>query len=541
MKHFRFPLIQITAGNARDYLLAVLSGVLLTLSFPKAEISYLAWIALVPLLAACEQKSPMKAGKLAFVAGLTSYGGILYWINIVVTTYGKLPLLVSLSVYLMLVAYLAAFFFVLFYLARKAELRGISIVVSVPFLWVGLEFVRSFLLTGFPWASLGYSQYRILPLIQVTDITGVYGLSFLLVLANCVVYLAIKGMKTSESKGRPYRSAAVFFVLLAAVLLYGSFRMRQEPVGVPLKVALIQGNIDQGIKWDPAFMEETIAIYERLSRRAADDVVDLVVWPESAAPFFFQAPGPPTDRITSLAREIHAPLIFGSPAFDDSGSHRRYFNSAFLLSSSGEVLGRSDKIHLVPFGEYVPLAKLLPFVQKLVVGVGDFSPGDSLAALDIGKGKVGVLVCFEGIFPDLSRSYVREGAQLLVNITNDGWYGRSSAPYQHLSMAVFRAVENGVPLVRAANTGISAIIDKKGKISLATPLFKEDYLVGEVILGKGGTVYTRIGDVFALVCLGIAMTIAVLGFRKSQQYKHMRSRECSEKKLHESKTWKSAL
>lgn len=511
-------MLHFSAGNSQDYLLAVLSGVLLTLSFPKAEISYLAWIALVPLLAACEHKSPMKAGKLAFVAGLTTYGGILYWINIVVTTYGKLPLFISLSVYLMLVAYLAAFFFVLFYLARKAELRGVPVVVSVPFLWVGLEFVRSFLLTGFPWASLGYTQYRILPLIQVTDITGVYGISYLIVLANCVVCLAIKVLKTRESRGRPYRSAAVFFVLFAAVLLYGSFRLRQEPVGVPLKVALIQGNIDQGIKWDPAFMEETIAIYERLSRRATDEgAVDLVVWPESAAPFFFQVPGPPSVRITSLAREIHAPLIFGSPAFDDSGSLRRYFNSAFLLSSSGEVVGRSDKIHLVPFGEYVPLAKLLPFVQKLVEGVGDFSPGVTLAALDIGKGKVGVLVCFEGIFPDLSRSYVREGAQLLVNITNDGWYGRSSAPYQHLSMVVFRAVENGVPLIRAANTGISAIIDKKGNISLATPLFKEDYLVGEVILGKGGTVYTRIGDVFAFVCLGIAMTIAVLGFRKSQQ------------------------
>ncbi|RQW83642.1 MAG: apolipoprotein N-acyltransferase, partial [Geobacter sp.] len=274
-------MLHFSAGNSRDYLLAVLSGVLLTLSFPKAEISYLAWIALVPLMVACEQKSPMKAGKLAFVAGLTTYGGILYWINIVVTTYGKLPLLVSLSVYLMLVAYLAAFFFILLYLARKAELRGVSVVVSVPFLWVGLEFIRSFLLTGFPWASLGYSQYRILPLIQVTDITGVYGISFLIVLANCVVYLAIKGLKTRESRGIPYRSAAVFFVLFAAVLLYGSFRLRQEPVGVPLKVALIQGNIDQGIKWDPAFMEETIAIYERLSRRAAEGAVDLVVWPES--------------------------------------------------------------------------------------------------------------------------------------------------------------------------------------------------------------------------------------------------------------------
>lgn len=506
----------LASNKALGYLLAALSGVLLTFSFPKAEISYLAWFALVPLLVASGQKSPVKAGLLGFVAGLVAYGGILYWINIVVTTYGKLPLAVSLAVYLLLVAYLASYFFVLFYLARKAELRGVPVVVSVPFLWVGLEFLRSFLLSGFPWASLGYSQYRILPLIQVVDITGVYGISYLIVLANCVVYLAIKGMKSKESRAYPYRSAAVFFVLLAAVLLYGTFRLCQEQVGVPLKVALVQGNIDQGIKWNPAFMEETLSIYERLSRQAAAGGVDLVVWPESAAPFFFQEPGQPTDQITSLARELHAPLIFGSPAFDDNGTRRRYFNSAFLVSSSGEVLGRSDKMHLVPFGEYVPLAKLLPFVHKLVVGVGDFSPGDSLAALDIGKGKVGILVCFEGIFPELSRSYVRDGAQLLVNITNDGWYGRSSAPYQHLSMAVFRAVENGVPLVRAANTGISAIIDKKGHISHSTPLFKEAFVTGEVILGKGGTIYTRIGDVFALMCLGASIVITFLGFRKSE-------------------------
>ncbi|MDD2337445.1 MAG: apolipoprotein N-acyltransferase [Geobacteraceae bacterium] len=506
----------LAGSKVPDYLLAALTGVLLTFSFPKAEIACLAWFALVPLLVACGQKTPLQAGKLGFVAGLITYGGILYWINIVVTTYGKLPLAVSLMVYLMLVAYLASFFFLLFYLARKAELRGISVVVSVPFLWVGLEFLRSFLLSGFPWASLGYSQYRILPLIQVVDITGVYGISYLIVLANCVVYLAIKGMKSKESRVYPFRSAAVFFVLLAAVLLYGTLRLRQEQVGVPLKVALVQGNIDQGIKWDPSFMEETLSIYEHLSQRAAAGGVDLVVWPESAAPFFFQEPGPPTDRITTLAREIHAPLIFGSPAFDEKGSPRRYFNSAFLVSSSGEVLGRSDKMHLVPFGEYVPLAKLLPFVHKLVVGVGDFSPGDSLAALDIGKGKVGILVCFEGIFPELSRRYVRDGAQLLVNITNDGWYGRSSAPYQHLSMAVFRAVENSVPLVRAANTGISAIIDKKGNISHTTPLFKEAFVTGEVILGKRGTIYTRIGDVFAFLCLGVSILITFLVFRKTQ-------------------------
>jgi len=501
--------------KARDYLLAALTGVLLVFCFPKAEISWLAWFAFVPLLVACGQKSPVKAGKLAFVAGLVGYGGIIYWINIVVTTYGKLPLVVSICLYLLLVAYLAAYFFVLFYLVRRVEQRGIPVVVSLPILWVGLEFLRSFLLTGFPWASLGYSQYRVLPLLQVVDITGVYGISFLIVLANCVLFLLFNWIRARGSRVFPFRSTVVFLVLIVAVLLYGFSQLRQEPAGVPLKVALIQGNIDQGIKWDPAFMEETISIYERLSRRAAAAGVDLVVWPESAAPFFFQEPGPPTDRITSLARDLQAAFIFGSPAFDDDGPRRRYFNSAFLLSSSGEVLGRSDKMHLVPFGEYVPQAKLLPFVHKLVVGVGDFSPGDTLAALDIGKGKVGVLVCFEGIFPELSRRYVRGGAQLLVNITNDGWYGRSSAPYQHLSMSVFRAIENGVPLVRAANTGISAIIDEKGHISQATPLFVEDFCAGEVILGVGGTIYTRIGDVFALLCLGVSLGLTFFAFRKT--------------------------
>jgi apolipoprotein N-acyltransferase len=516
VNRFRFSPGSINSVTVRDYLLAVITGVLLTLSFPKAEISFLAWIAFVPLLIACGHKNPVKAGKLGFVAGLVSYGGILYWINIVVTTFGKLPLVVSICVYLMLVAYLAAFFFLLFFLVRKAEQKGLPIVLSFPFLWVGLEFIRSFLLTGFPWASLGYTQYRILPLIQVAGITGVYGISFLLVLANSVIYLAIRARNKSQGVGYPYRSATVFLVLLATVLLYGSYRLRQPQTGVPLKVALIQGNIDQGIKWDPAFMEETILIYERLSRQAAAGGVDLVVWPESAAPFFFQTAGPASERITSLAREIHAPVIFGSPAFDDTSNRRRYFNSAFLVSSSGDVLGRSDKLHLVPFGEYVPLAKLLPFVQKLVEGVGDFSPGDSLATLQLAKGTIGVLVCFEGIFPELSRRYVREGAELLVNITNDGWYGRSSAPYQHLSMAVLRAVENGVPLVRAANTGISAIIDKKGNISHTTPLFKECFLTGEVLLGQGGTIYTRFGDVFALVSLGVSIFITLLGFRKSQ-------------------------
>jgi len=511
----RFRMPGFRSVQRRDYLLAAVSGVLLALSFPKAELWFLAWIAFVPLLLACGQKSAKKAARLGFTAGLVAYGGILYWINIVVTTYGKLPLPVSVCLYLILAAYLAGYFAVLCFLVRRAEEKGIPAVLSFPFLWVGLEYLRSFLLTGFPWASLGYSQYRILPLVQLADLTGVYGISFLIALANVVAYLLLrKFAKKGEDDVYPVRSAAVLVVLLAVVLVYGSLRLRVPETGEPLKVSLIQGNIDQGIKWDPDFMEATIAIYERLTRQAAAGGADLVVWPESATPFFFQEESPQSFRIKALAREIRSSLLIGSPAYEEGFSRRRLFNSAFLVSPQGEVLGRSDKVHLVPFGEYVPLAKLLPFVHKLVVGVGDFSPGDKITPLITAKGKLGVLVCFEGIFPELSRQYVRKGAEVLVNITNDAWYGRSSAPYQHLSMSVFRAVENRVPLVRAANTGITAIIDKNGRIGRSTGLFEESFLNGEVRPGSGGTFYTRFGDVFALFCLAVSLFVVVAGFRK---------------------------
>ncbi len=518
MDYSRFRMPGFGSVTRRDYLLAAVSGVLLALSFPKVELSFLAWIAFVPLLLACGQKSAKKAARLGFVAGMVAYAGILYWINIVVTTYGKLPLPVSILVYLILVGYLAAFFSVLCYLVRRADEKGIPVVLSFPFLWVGLEYLRSFLLTGFPWASLGYSQYRILPLIQFADLTGVYGISFLIALANVVVYLLLKRFaRKGRESAYALRSAAVLILLLAAVLAYGFARMRGPETGEPVRVSLIQGNIDQGIKWDPAFMEATITIYQRLTRQAAATGTDLVVWPESAAPFFFQEESPESFRIRSLARGIGSALLLGSPAYDDAGGRRRYFNSAFLVSPQGDVLGRSDKVHLVPFGEYVPLAKLLPFVRKLVVGVGDFSPGDSITPLETAKGKLGVLVCFEGIFPEISRRYVREGAGILVNITNDAWYGRSSAPYQHLSMAVLRAVENRVSLVRAANTGITAIIDRNGRITQRTGLFQEAYLNGVVRPGQGGTLYTRFGDLFAMLCLAASTVITVAGFWKKKK------------------------
>lgn len=497
----------------RDYLWAVLTGALLAFSFPKPDFSVLAWLAFVPLLWAIARKSPAQAFKFGFIAGLVAYGGTLYWLNIVMTHYGKLPWVVSFCLFLLLVAYLALYIGVVALLVRRGEIAGISPLLSFPFLWVGFEYLRSFVLTGFPWASLGYSQYRILPLIQIADVTGVYGLSFLIVLTNVVLFRILEGVVAKEHSRYPTRSAVVLLVLMVLTVGYGFKRLNTADHGAPLKVALAQGDIPQDVKWDPSFQEKTVAIYENLTRQACAGGTDLVVWPESALPFFFQSDEKYATRIESLAAQLKTCMVVGSPAVEQERERLKYLNSAFLLSPTGAVIGRSDKIHLVPFGEYVPLGKYLPFVNKLVAGIGDFSPGTTIAPLDTGKGKIGVLVCFEGIFPELSRAYVRAGSRLLVNITNDAWFGRSSAPYQHLSMTVFRAVENRVPLVRAANTGITSIIDSKGHICGMTQLFREAFLTGEVRLGGSDeTFYCRYGDLFAWLCLAATAIIIVLAY-----------------------------
>ena len=514
MDYQRFGLPDFNAIPRRDYGLAIVSGILLALSFPKPDVALLAWVSFVPLLLAMGKKSPQKAFRLGFVCGMTAYAGLLYWLNIVMVTFGKLNWSISLCLYLFLAAYLALYFGVLAFIVRKGEDAGISPLLSFPLVWVGLEYFRSFFLTGFPWASLGYSQYRMLPLVQIADITGVYGVSFLIAFANVILYRMLRGVVAKENWAYPKKSLLLFVLLLVAALGYGFNRLRVVERGALLKVALIQGNISQDVKWNPAFQEATVAIYERLSRKAAAAGCDLVVWPESAAPFFFQNDERYAGRIRALARELKSYLLFGSPAYEKSEGREKYLNSAFLLSPSGEVLGRSDKMHLVPFGEYVPLARFLPFVSKLVEGIGDFAPGTRITPLNTGKGEIGVLICFEGIFPELSREYARAGSRLLVNISNDAWYKRSSAPYQHLSMTIFRAVENRLSFIRATNTGVSAIIDSHGMMHETTPLFEEAIVTGQVRFGEGSTVYNRFGDFFARLCLVATIVIGGLAFRK---------------------------
>jgi apolipoprotein N-acyltransferase len=510
---FRLPLI---SGVFRPVLLALFSGLLIACSFPKADFSFLAWFALIPLLTALEGRTTRSAFKLGFLSGLIAYAGLLYWVIIVMGQYGHLPLFASIPLWLLLSAWLALFYGLAAWATTLGEGFGIKSALLLPLAWVGADYLRSFLLTGFPWTMLGHSQYRLLPLIQIADITGVFGITALIVLANVVVYRILRALSGAEIP-YPAKSACIFVLALIVTLGYGFYRLNtpRNPT-VPLNVALIQGNIDQAVKWSPAFRETTLDIYANLSRQAvARQAADLIVWPESAAPFFFQENSPASDRIRTLARELRSHLLFGSPAAEMRGGHYTNLNSAFLLAPDGSETGRADKMHLVPFGEYVPLTRLLPFVNKLVHGIGDFAPGKAIKPLKATV-PLGVLVCYEAIFPELARTHVNSGSRILVNITNDAWFGRSSAPYQHLAMTAFRAVETRTPLIRAANTGITSIIDQNGHIRGMTSLFREAVMVGEVHPGNADAPYLKIGDLFAQACLGLSALLLLVQWRKKQ-------------------------
>ncbi len=263
-----------------------------------------------------------------------------------------------------------------------------------------------------------------------------------------------------------------------------------------MEVSLVQGNIDQSIKWDPTYERQTLDAFIGLTLRSPRPHQGLVIWPETATPFFFQDIDDNHRKIVSAATDNNYYLLLGSPSYIRHNRLLNYMNSAFLVSPSGNIVGRYDKAHLVPFGEYVPLRSLLPFMSNIVVGISDFLPGKEFSPLSVGNGKIGVLICYEVIFPEISREFKNRGAGLLVNITNDAWYGRSSAPFQHLSMAVLRSVENRMFIARAANTGISAIISPMGEITAQTALFEPARLDGTVKFMASSTFYSRHGDLF---------------------------------------------
>jgi apolipoprotein N-acyltransferase len=508
-----------TAGG---WLLALASGVLLCLSFPRYGSGLVAWAALVPLFLAVRSASPLRAFGLGWVAGFSGYVGILYWIVHVVVRYGHLPVAVGIPVMLLLAAYLGLYVSV--FAGALAMLRKgrFPLLLAAPLLWTSLEYVKSHLLSGFPWANLGASQYLDLPLIQVTELTGVPGLTFLLVMANAALF------RLCFDRGEDRRWLAevlACLALAAAAHGYGAWRLgevRAKMAAAPsLPVALVQGNIEQDVKWDPAYQQETVDIYTSLSRRTAPPRGGLVVWPETAAPFYFQDRNDLERQVIRLTRETGTWLILGSPRYERRGSEIVSFNSAFLVSPEGDIQGVYDKVHLVPYGEYVPFRRIIPFLTALTEGIGDFEAGAGYHPLAMGPHRPGVLICYEGILAGAGRSYKRQGADLLVNITNDAWFGRTSAPYQHLAMTVFRAVETRLSLVRAANTGISALIDPTGRITAQTGIFERTTLAGDAKFIDEQTFYGAYGDIFVYLCLG--GTLVMIGFSSPGRFGRLRS------------------
>ena len=504
----------------RATLTAIASGLLLTAAFPKFELHGMAWVALVPLLWVLNAMRPGEAFRRGLIFGIAHYLSLLYWLVPTMVIYGHLPVYLSIGI-LFLFATILSLLFVApmacgFALAGRTPARVLFI---FPVFWVAADFLRSFLFTGFPWELLGYSQYQQLHLIQISDIFGVYGLSGLVAFTNAALLLGSLAVTGKPWCGRPVGGRLAFGGVAAATALigltwiYGEMRIaqidRMAADAPKTRVAVIQGNIEQSQKWEPAFQIATIENYLRLSLSTRADRPDLIVWPESAAPFYFLVEVPPTRMVMQGIAEAATHFLIGAPAFELRGQKADYYNSAYLVGPRAEVLGKYDKAHLVPYGEYTPFKEYLPFLGKIVEHVGDFKAGEKGKTLDWMDRKLGIQICYEIIFPGLSRAQVRNGAGLLITITNDAWYGKTAGPYQHFSLAVLRAVENRRALARAANTGISGFVDPVGRVLDPTPLMEEAAVVSELPLLDTRTVYTRFGDVFAAACLIISLAAAL--------------------------------
>jgi apolipoprotein N-acyltransferase len=386
-------------------------------------------------------------------------------------------------------------------------------------LWTALEMLRTVLFSGFPWLLLGYTQYRQGTLRLLASLVGVYGISTLLVWLNAAVaesLLVVRDPRIGTRRGALVLAAlAPAALLLAGALGYGGLVWRDAATGPAFRVGLLQGNIDQSLKWERGAQTATLEIYEALARRAAREQPALIVWPETAVPFFLRFEAELGGRVARFVAETRIPALVGSP---DVGPDRRVYNTVFLLDQHGAIRERYDKRHLVPFGEYVPLQRVFFFLDKLVVGIGDFGRGAEATLLSVGAVRFGAMICYEAIFPAEVREFAQRGAHFLVNVTNDAWFGETGAPYQHLAMAAMRAVENGTYLVRAANTGVTAVVAPSGEIRDATRLFTRAAVVATIRLRNGETPYTRYGDVLPWSCvLGLGAYLLVLALVRKRQ------------------------
>jgi apolipoprotein N-acyltransferase len=508
MARFRLPL------------LGFLTPLLIWLAFPGGgELWPLLTVALVPFLYSLLTMTGKRALVLGYLVGLACYGLQLYWLVTVLAKYGGLPLFIAIPALFLLLSYMALYMAIFGWCANLMlrHLPPMVLLAGLPSLWVGLDWLRSFLFSGFPWMDLGYGLAGVPLLVQSSDIFGHHFLTFVLLLLNTLIVLLIFRWRNRTEIILP---TIVTLSLISAVATYSVWRLKdvggllQLPGTQALLVGVVQGNIDQSMKWSPDQQQRTVDTYlNATGALVAEKNAELVVWPETALPFYPTAYPGMHRMYDGLARNKTA-VLTGAPWYEIVDIEKRqidYFNSAQLYLPDGSIANSYYKSHLVPFGEYVPLKRFLPFLAPLVEAVGDFSPGTIKGTLDYDKARIGVLICFESIFGDMGRKWVETGANMLVNLTNDAWYGKSSAPYHSMAMTVLRAVETRRSIVRSANTGISGFIDPLGRVEGASEIFTSWCGARSVPLLTQTTVFVRWGYLFGPFCclcgLGIVTAI----------------------------------
>ena len=501
------------SSRSSAYALAAASGLLLALSFPKFGHPALAWIALAPLLVALAGTTLRRAFALGFVAGAIYFTGTLYWITRVMAMYGDMAFWVAVLINAALIAYQSLFPAIFALVVRRIVVaHGPRALMAAPLVWVATELGRTHIFTGFPWVLLGYSQTSVLPIAQFASLFGVYGVSMLV----ASVSAAAAAYATGPAEAGHYRRSRpllLVFVAVMAVAVWGSRRAATAEwthSGEAIRVGLIQGNIDQDEKIQTGRAAGIFQDYLGMSRQAIREGAGFVVWPESSTPFRFEDDLLAAARIRTLAQQARVPILFGSDQFvrGAGGAPTTFYNAAFLVRPDGTTGGVYRKMHLVPFGEYVPAKKLLFFAAPLVQAVSDFSAGEEATLLPVAGHLVSTAICYEVVYPDLVRRFVAGGSEMLTTITNDAWFGPTSAPYQHFEQASMRAIEEGRYLVRSANTGISGIVDPYGRVIARSGIFQPAVVVGDARFLKTSTFYARHGDILADA--SVLVTVALL-------------------------------
>ncbi len=521
---------------------AVLSGILLWASFPPGNQAYLTWFGLVPLLIALKGKRLTGAFCLAYVCGLIFFFSHFHWINSV-DNYKYLH-------HFLLGFYLSVYFgyFGLAFAYTASRLSFPSALLAAPFFWVALEYFRSnFSFLALPWGLLGHSQSQYPVLIQTSEFAGVYGVSFIIAASNTSIvslYYLIKYRLAGPQKKLELQpmKGLVYIAILGLIIfflstIYGFIKTSKSMHGKTFKVALIQGNIEQSRKWDPAYAHEIIEIYKGLTRQALKKFPNLVVWPEAATPGSITRNRMLFKDITQLVDSADANLLLGSTHLQKFNvKHKesaKYSNSAFLLRPQINIksIQRYDKIRLMPFGEYLPEKNTIPWDQIGVPEIDEFLPGDDYTIFKLDDMRFSTTICWENLIAEHVRKFVQNGAQLIINITNEAWFGKTPAPYQFLAMNVFRAVENGLYVVRCANTGISCIIDPCGRVvkrvrdNTGKDIFVRGYIGAEIYPRTRMTIYTTYGEWFVWLSMAVSLVSIVTGLMRDMRLSRIKRRE----------------